>query len=63
MLRGRGRPRQTFIGDSEAAETAGASESTAAFPVVDPADLAALYRDMYTKRDRVEEVHPTLQTD
>ncbi|MFD8308405.1 SDR family NAD(P)-dependent oxidoreductase [Streptomyces sp. NPDC059690] len=51
-----------FIGGSEAAEAAGASGSTAAFPVVDPADLAALYWDMYAKRDRVEEVHPDLKT-
>ncbi|MCA1218063.1 SDR family NAD(P)-dependent oxidoreductase [Streptomyces sp. 8L] len=50
-----------FIGGSEAAEAAGASELTAAFPVVDPADLAALYWDMYTERDRVEEVHPALR--
>ncbi|WP_405799720.1 SDR family NAD(P)-dependent oxidoreductase [Streptomyces sp. NBC_01506] len=56
-----------FIAGSEAAEAAaaaaasGASELTAAFPVVDPADLAALYWDMYTERDRVEEVHPAFK--
>ncbi|MFS8199718.1 SDR family NAD(P)-dependent oxidoreductase [Streptomyces sp. CWNU-52B] len=50
-----------FIEGSEAAEAAGASEMTAAFPVVDPADLAALYWDMYTRRDRVEEVHPAFK--
>lgn len=27
-------------------------------PVVDPADLAEHYWDMYTKRDRVERIHP-----
>ncbi|GAA4621544.1 SDR family NAD(P)-dependent oxidoreductase [Actinoallomurus vinaceus] len=50
------------IARSEMAEaaTAGAaaSESLAAFPVVDPDDLAEHYWDMYTKRDRVEQVHP-----
>ncbi|MEU7863348.1 hypothetical protein [Nonomuraea sp. NPDC049141] len=51
-----------FIGGSEAAEAAGASEWTVAFPVVGPDDLAALYGDMYTKRDRIEEVHPDLRT-
>ncbi|MFQ6200066.1 SDR family NAD(P)-dependent oxidoreductase [Streptomyces sp. NPDC000405] len=51
-----------FIGGSEAAEAAGASEPTAAFPVVDPVDLASLYWDMYTKRDRVEEVYPDFKT-
>lgn len=50
-----------FIGGSEAAAAAGASELAAAFPVVDPADLAALYWDMYTQRDRIEVVHPALQ--
>ncbi|MFD7862253.1 SDR family NAD(P)-dependent oxidoreductase [Streptomyces sp. NPDC059783] len=50
-----------FIGGSEAAEAAGASESTATFPLVDPADLAALYWDMYTNRDRTEEVHPAFK--
>ncbi|MFD7288569.1 SDR family NAD(P)-dependent oxidoreductase [Streptomyces sp. NPDC059863] len=52
-----------FIGGSEAAEAAAGTELAAAFPVVDPADLAALYWDMYTKRDRVEEVHPALWAD
>ena len=51
-----------FIDGSEAAKAAGALESTSRFPVVDPADLASLYWDMYTKRDRVEEVHPNLKT-
>ncbi|MCL7376768.1 SDR family oxidoreductase [Streptomyces sp. 35G-GA-8] len=52
-----------FIEGSEAAEAAAGTELAAAFPVVDPADLAALYWDMYTKRDRVEEVHPALWAD
>ncbi|MEW1860624.1 SDR family NAD(P)-dependent oxidoreductase [Streptomyces sp. NPDC088194] len=52
-----------FIGGSEAAEAAGASELAASFPVVDPAELAALYWDMYTERDRVEEVHPAFKAD
>ncbi|MEU0069849.1 SDR family NAD(P)-dependent oxidoreductase [Streptomyces sp. NPDC006332] len=53
-----------FITGSEAAEAAAAAGDplAAALPVVDPADLAALYWDMYTKRDRVEEVHPDLKT-
>ncbi|MCC5577359.1 SDR family NAD(P)-dependent oxidoreductase [Microtetraspora sp. AC03309] len=29
------------------------------FPVVDPDDLADIYWDMYTRRDRVERIHPT----
>ncbi|WP_066369929.1 hypothetical protein [Herbidospora mongoliensis] len=29
-----------------------------AFPVVDPDDLADVYWDMYTRRDRVEQIHP-----
>ncbi|NEB02436.1 SDR family NAD(P)-dependent oxidoreductase [Streptomyces sp. SID13726] len=33
-------------------------ELAAAFPVVDPDDLAQLYWEMYTERDRVELVHP-----
>ncbi|WP_040701551.1 SDR family NAD(P)-dependent oxidoreductase [Nocardia vinacea] len=34
------------------------SDSLAAFPVVDPDDLAEHYWDMYTKRDRVEQIYP-----
>jgi hypothetical protein len=30
-------------------------------PVVDPDDLAEHYWDMYTKRDRVEQIHPQPQ--
>jgi hypothetical protein len=30
------------------------------FPVVDPADLAEQYWDMYARRDRVEQVYPAL---
>ena len=47
-----------FIDGSEAAKAAGASGAANEFPVVDPADLASLYWEMYTKRDRVEEVYP-----
>lgn len=36
---------------------AGAGQ-TAEFPVVDPDDLAEQYWDMYTRRDRVEQLHP-----
>ncbi|MFE0104914.1 SDR family NAD(P)-dependent oxidoreductase [Streptomyces sp. NPDC059009] len=32
--------------------------STAEFPVVDPDDLAEQYWDMYTQRDRIEQLHP-----
>ncbi|MFD7667438.1 SDR family NAD(P)-dependent oxidoreductase [Streptomyces sp. NPDC059788] len=35
--------------------------STAKFPVVDPDDLAEQYWDMYTKRDRIEQLHPQPQ--
>ncbi|WP_432746432.1 hypothetical protein H7827_17610 [Streptomyces sp. JH002] len=51
-----------FIGGSEAAKAAGAWESTSGFPVVDPADLASVYWEMYTKRDRVEVLHPEFRT-
>ncbi|GGQ65115.1 MULTISPECIES: SDR family NAD(P)-dependent oxidoreductase [Streptomyces] len=51
-----------FITGSDAAGAAAASGDPvlAALPVVDPAELADLYWDMYTERDRVEEVHPEL---
>jgi NAD(P)-dependent dehydrogenase (short-subunit alcohol dehydrogenase family) len=49
-----------FIAGSEAAESAAADPKTASLPVVPAADLAALYWDMYAKRDRVEEIHPDL---
>ncbi|GAB3987143.1 SDR family NAD(P)-dependent oxidoreductase [Actinoallomurus acanthiterrae] len=48
-----------MIARSEISEVAAAaSESLAGFPIVDPDDLAAYYWDMYTKRDRVEQLHP-----
>lgn len=49
-----------FITGSEAerAVSAGGDPHAAAYPRVDPAELAAIYWDMYTKRDRVEQVHP-----
>ena len=34
------------------------SESAGAFPLADPDDLAQIYWDMYTKRDRVERIYP-----
>jgi NAD(P)-dependent dehydrogenase (short-subunit alcohol dehydrogenase family) len=43
---------------AEQSATAAADPRTAAFPRVDPAELAAIYWDMYTNRDRVEQVHP-----
>ena len=36
-------------------------ELLASFPVVDPDELAEQYWDMYTKRDRVEQIHPQPQ--
>jgi NADP-dependent 3-hydroxy acid dehydrogenase YdfG len=51
-----------FINGSEAARTvtATADPQAPAPPLVDPAELAEIYWDMYTNRDRVEEVHPNL---
>ncbi|WP_416969483.1 SDR family NAD(P)-dependent oxidoreductase [Streptomyces sp. 4F14] len=51
------------ITDSELAEagrelSAEASADLAHLPVVAPADLAETYWDMYTRRDRVEEIQP-----
>lgn len=37
---------------------AGTSPESREFPTVDPDDLAEQYWDMYTKRDRVEQLHP-----
>ncbi|MET9823409.1 SDR family NAD(P)-dependent oxidoreductase [Streptomyces sp. NPDC006349] len=37
---------------------AGTSGSTGGFPVVDPDELAEQYWDMYTRRDRIEQLHP-----
>ncbi|MEU0946263.1 SDR family NAD(P)-dependent oxidoreductase [Streptomyces canus] len=51
-----------FIARSEmgeqAASGATASDAPGVGPLVDPDDLAAHYWDMYTKRDRIEQVHP-----
>ena len=49
-----------FISGSEAerAVTAAGDPHMAAFPRVDPAEFAAIYWDMYTKRDSVEQLHP-----
>jgi NAD(P)-dependent dehydrogenase (short-subunit alcohol dehydrogenase family) len=44
--------------DAEKAATATADPVAAAFPRVDPAELAAIYWDMYTNRDRIEQLHP-----
>ena len=55
-----------FIARSEMAELAATvttgSEPASAFPVVDADDLAQHYWDMYTKRDRVEQIHPEVRT-
>ncbi|MBR8743521.1 SDR family oxidoreductase [Nocardiopsis sp. MG754419] len=40
------------------ARTGTGEGATPEFPVVDPDDLAELYWDMYTARDRVEQLHP-----
>lgn len=51
-----------MISGSEVAESAAASlpdsASLSAFPVVDPADLAQLYWDLYMRRDLVEQIYP-----
>ena len=47
-----------FITGSQAEQSAASDPRMAAFPRVDPAELAAIYWDMYTNRDRVEQVHP-----
>jgi NAD(P)-dependent dehydrogenase (short-subunit alcohol dehydrogenase family) len=43
---------------AEKTATAAADPHTNAFPRVDPTELAAIYWDMYTKRDRIEQIHP-----
>lgn len=43
---------------SAAAQAAFESADGPHFPVADPDDLAELYWDMYTKRDRVEQFSP-----
>ncbi|GAA2355444.1 SDR family NAD(P)-dependent oxidoreductase [Saccharopolyspora halophila] len=40
------------------AQSGTAAEPAAEFPVVDPDDLAEQYWDMYTERDRIEQLHP-----
>ena len=47
-----------FITGSQAEQSAAADPRMAAFPRVDPAELAAIYWDMYANRDRIEQVHP-----
>ena len=47
-----------FITGSEAEKAAAGDPVAAAFPRIDPAELAAVYWDMYTDRDRVEQLHP-----
>ena len=49
-----------FITGSEAERAAAADPRAAAVPRVDPSELAAAYWDMYTKRDRVEQVYPKI---
>ncbi len=49
-----------FIAGSEMGELAATAMPDTAGPLVDPDDLAAHYWDMYTKRDRVEQIHPQL---
>ncbi|MEW2402465.1 SDR family NAD(P)-dependent oxidoreductase [Streptomyces sp. NPDC046862] len=56
-----------MITGSEAAEASASAEpddrlTGAEFPVVDPAELAEHYWDMYTRRDRVEQAHPVAPT-
>ncbi|MFJ9706312.1 SDR family NAD(P)-dependent oxidoreductase [Streptomyces sp. NPDC101234] len=51
-----------FIARSEMGEMAAAAMPDAG-PLVNPDDLAEHYWDMYTKRDRVEQIHPVRQAD
>lgn len=53
-----------FVTGSAAAEMAASAADPQApvLPLVDPAELAVHYWDMYTKRDRVEQVYPDLPT-
>ncbi|WP_399895083.1 SDR family NAD(P)-dependent oxidoreductase [Streptomyces sp. BBFR51] len=44
------------------AEAGTPAEPTVEFPVVDPDDLAEQYWDMYTKRDRIEQLYPQPQS-
>lgn len=39
-------------------EIAAASLPEGVGPLVDPDDLAEHYWDLYTKRDRIEQIHP-----
>ncbi|MGW0704433.1 SDR family NAD(P)-dependent oxidoreductase [Streptomyces sp. NPDC002643] len=49
-----------FIARSEMGEQAAVTMPDMVGELVDPDDLAAHYWDMYTKRDRVEQIHPQL---
>ncbi|WAL93668.1 SDR family NAD(P)-dependent oxidoreductase [Streptomyces sp. Je 1-369] len=46
------------VQNGSAQSSAGTAKSAPEFPVVDPDDLAEQYWDMYTKRDRIEQLHP-----
>ncbi|MEU4311134.1 SDR family NAD(P)-dependent oxidoreductase [Nocardia sp. NPDC024068] len=46
------------IARSELSALVARTETTTEFPVVDPDDLAEQYWDMYTERDRIEQLHP-----
>jgi hypothetical protein len=50
-----------FIARSEAGETAASLMPDTIGPLVDPDGLAEQYWDLYTKRDRVEQIHPVLK--
>ncbi|MEU1405609.1 SDR family NAD(P)-dependent oxidoreductase [Streptomyces sp. NPDC005728] len=52
-----------FIAGSEMGELAATAMPDTVGPLVDPDDLAAHYWDMYTKRDRVEQIRPQPQPD
>lgn len=49
-----------FIARSEMGEQAAVTMPDMVGELVDPDDLAAHYWDMYSKRDRVEQIHPQL---
>ncbi|MFE7115408.1 SDR family NAD(P)-dependent oxidoreductase [Streptomyces sp. NPDC057654] len=48
------------IARSEMSALIAGDGGTTEFSVVDPDDLAEQYWDMYTKRDRIEQIHPRL---
>ncbi|MFH8485173.1 SDR family NAD(P)-dependent oxidoreductase [Streptomyces longisporoflavus] len=48
----------TLLTQTQSTQSADAAKPAPEFPVADPDDLAEQYWDMYTKRDRIEQLHP-----